>query len=526
MLRERSIAAFDRAMMALGADPAAEPARALLSEQRGRLLSTLRVAVVGRVSSGKSTLVNALLGGYRVPTGATELTYNVNWLRYGEEPGILIHFRDGQPVQRRELTDLERMTVRAGDDRELRDFLSRIEYVEVRDTNPQLLDFDVIDTPGLDSYFGSDSANTLRFLGRAEEDVRAATVAHGSQADALVLVFARGLARGDTDLLADFQGAGLATATPITAVGAFTKVELYWPEHDPMTEGRRVAGKMMTEAGASRLLFELRPVASLVGAGAATLTEDEYCDLAELGRLAPDLLASRVARGPLFTSRNYDDMPVPATRRRALFRKLGGYGIVLSCGLIRDGLDTRTGLREELIARSGVAAFKQLLAGHFGNHADAIKLQRAIAALQERQRLILPELPPRQRLRMDSAVAEVTRLGFAEHAFAELAVLQHHYDGRLELTAAQAAELLLVTGEQGTSLAARVGLPAHASAEALLRRAKERLAEWASYTADPSHSGPTRRAGQTIQRSYELIIGEMTAAGAVLRPKPGVMGAL
>ena len=112
MLRERSIAAFDRAMMALGADPAAEPARALLSEQRGRLLSTLRVAVVGRVSSGKSTLVNALLGGYRVPTGATELTYNVNWLRYGEEPGILIHFRDGQPAERRELTDLERMTVR------------------------------------------------------------------------------------------------------------------------------------------------------------------------------------------------------------------------------------------------------------------------------------------------------------------------------------------------------------------------------------------------------------------------------
>ena len=157
-------------------------------------------------------------------------------------------------------------------------------------------------------------------------------MAHGSQADALVLVFARGLARGDTELLADFQGAGLATATPITAVGAFTKVELYWPEHDPMTEGRRVAGKMMTEAGASRLLFELRPVASLVGAGAATLTEDECGDLAELGRLAPDLLASRVARGPLFTSRDYDDMPVPATRRRALFRKLGGYGIVLSCG--------------------------------------------------------------------------------------------------------------------------------------------------------------------------------------------------
>ncbi|MGD0705840.1 MAG: dynamin family protein [Trebonia sp.] len=526
MLRQRAVAAFDRATAALGADPGAEPARALLSEQRGRLLSTLRVAVVGRVSSGKSTLVNALLGGYRVPTGATELTYNVNWLRYGAEPGILIHFRDGQAAQRRELTDLERMTVRAGDDPELRDFLSRIDYVEVRDTNPQLLDFDVIDTPGLDSYFRSDSANTLRFLGRAEEDVRAATVAHGSQADALVLVFARGLARGDAELLADFQGAGLATATPITAVGALTKVELYWPDRDPMAEGRRVAGMMMSEAGASRLLFELRPVASLVGAGAATLTEDEYGDLAALARLAPDLLARRVALGPLFTGRNYDDMPVPPARRRALFGKLGGYGIVLSCGLIRDGLDSRAGLRQELIDRSGMAAFKRLLGGHFGNHADAIKLQRVIAVLQERQRLMLPDLPPKQRLRMDSAVAEVTRLGFAEHAFAELAVLQHHYDGRLELTAAEAAELLRVTGEQGTSVGARLGLPEEVGAGVLLRQARERLVAWASYSADPSHSGPTRRAGQTIQRSYELIIEELTAGGAVLRTKPGVMGAL
>ena len=361
MLRQRAIAAFDQAMAELGADPAAEPGRALLREQRARLLSTLRVAVVGRVSSGKSTLVNALLGGYRVPTGATELTYNVNWLRYGAEPGILIHFRDGQ----RRTAGADRPGAddgSGGDDPEWRDFLSRIDYIEVRDTNPQLLDFDVIDTPGLDSYFRADSANTLRFLGRAQEHVRAATVAHGSQADALVLVFARGLARGDAELLADFQGAGLATATPITAVGALTKVELYWPDRDPMTEGRRVAGMMMAEAGASRLLFELRPVASLVGSGAATLTEEDLGDLAELARLAPDLLARRAALGPLFTGKKYDDMPVPATRRRALFSKLGGYGIVLSCGLIRDGLNNRAGLRQELIARSGVARSSSCLA--------------------------------------------------------------------------------------------------------------------------------------------------------------------
>lgn len=524
MLRDRAVDAFDRAMAALGTDPAAEPARALLDEQQSRLLSTLRVAVVGRVSAGKSTLVNALLGGHRVATGVTELTYNVNWLRYNAEPGILVHFREGQPSQWRELADLERMTVRASDDPELQDFLSRIDYIEVRDANPQLRDFDVIDTPGLDSHFRSDSANTLRFLGRAEEEVRAATVAHASQADALVMVFARGLAHNEAELLADFRGAELATATPITAIGALTKVEFYWPDHDPMAEGRRVTGMMMKEAGAARLLFELRPVASLVGAGAATLSEDDYSDLTELARLGPDLLAHRVALGPLFTSRNYDDIPIPAARRRALFARLGGYGIVLSCGLIRDGLDNLSGLREQLVALSGISAFRDLLTGHFGNRADVIKLQRVIAVLQEQQRLMLSAMPPRQRLRTDTAVAEVTRLGFAEHTFAELAVLQRYYDGRLELTDSEAAELLRVTGEHGCSVAARLGLPEGATADTLLRRARERHAQWAAYTADPSHSGPTRRAGQTVLRSYELLIDDITAAGRVARPEPHLTG--
>lgn len=513
MLRERALAAFDRATAALGPPPSAEAARVVFREHRARLLSTLRVALVGRVSSGKSTLANALLGGYRVATGVEELTYNVNWLRYGEEPGILVHFQDGRPSQRRELADLERMTVRARDDDSLRHLLSSIDYIEVSDTNPRLRDFDLIDTPGLDSHFAGDSANTLRFLGRTGEEVRAATVAQASKADALVLVFARGLARSEAELLTDFRGAGFAAASPITAIGALTKVEFYWPGRDPMAEGQRVADKIMKAAGARLLLFDLRPVASLVGAGAATFTESEFEDLTALSLLPPDLLVRRVELGPLFTTREYGDVAVPAVRRRALFSRLGGYGIVLGCGLIRDGLNDPARLRAELVERSGLAAFRDLLTGHFGNRSDLIKLQRAIAGLQEQQQVIRPALLPRERLLMDSAVAEVARLGYAEHAFEELTVLQRYYDGRLELTEAEAGELLRVTGEHGGAAAARLGLPASAPAGMLMARARERLAHWAAYTADPSHSGPTRRAGQTIQRSYDLLIRDLGTAG-------------
>jgi Dynamin family len=518
MLRDRAVASFDRASAMLGDAPGAESFLALLREQRGRLISTLRVALVGRVSSGKSTLANALLGGHRVATGATELTYNVNWLRYGDEPQILVHFLDRRPPERSELADLERMTVSARDDPSLQNFLSSIDYIEVYDGNPRLHDFDLIDTPGLDSHFHADSANTLRFLGRTGDEVRATTVAHTSKADALVLVFARGLAGAEAELMADFRGAALAAATPVTAIGALTKVELYWPGHDPMSEGRRVADQLMQAAGARRLLFDLRPVASLVAEGAATLTEADFASLAALARLPAGLLAERVRLGPLFTTREQPDLPVPAARRAALFSQLGAYGIVLSCGLIGDGIGSLAELAAELTERSGLTAFRELLTGHFGNRADLLKLQRAMTTLREQQQLLRPALPPRVRLLSDDAIAEVTRMDFAEHAFEELAVLRRYYDGQLDITDAEAAEVLRVTGEHGTTPNARLGLPASASAEVLRARARERFAHWAAYTADPSHSGPTRRAGQTIQRSYDLLISEAGADATGRQP--------
>src|SRR4029077_3433807 len=73
-----------------GGDLAA-PLRAI----RARLDEPLRVAVAGRVSSGKSTLVNALLGTRIAQTGATETTNVLTRYIRGEVERVEVRLHDG-----------------------------------------------------------------------------------------------------------------------------------------------------------------------------------------------------------------------------------------------------------------------------------------------------------------------------------------------------------------------------------------------------------------------------------------------
>jgi hypothetical protein len=57
------------------------------------------LAVVGKVSSGKSTFINALLGCKDLlPTGHDQTTCGITCIEYGEEPEVTITFGDGQEV--------------------------------------------------------------------------------------------------------------------------------------------------------------------------------------------------------------------------------------------------------------------------------------------------------------------------------------------------------------------------------------------------------------------------------------------
>jgi len=501
VLRDRIDDALDRAAKQIGQlarqGDDVTAGRAALAHYRTRLALPMRVAVVGRISSGKSTLTNALLGCRLVATGVEELTYNVNWLRYAADPSLLVHFKDGSAPRPFTLSELEQLTRRREEHQSL---LAGIDFIEVFFANDQLRIYDLIDTPGLDSHFGADSQNTLRFLGSTGQQVRDATIAHARGADALLLVFGRSLSEVDIAALTELQGPGLASLSPITAIGVLTKIEDYWRpgEPDPMTSARRVAGRLMNDPAVKRLLYDVQPVCSKVGAAADTFTAGDLETLAALSKLPPQRLATLAGRGQHFGTREYADVSVPADVRGPLFRLFSGWGIVLAAELIRDGATSREELRGQLLERSGMARLRTLISAHFGNRAHLIKLQQIVADLRR---------PDSTADRSMAAIsAEVDGLALNEHGFAELDLLRDHYQGLLSLTGAEAGELLQVTGEHGVWVTDRLGLSRQATLDEMYECAMRRLAYWKDRTADPGLAGRTRLAAQSLRRSYELLV--------------------
>jgi hypothetical protein len=478
--------------------PALASARAEFDALVAGASGRMRVALVGRASAGKSTLANALLGGYRAPTGVQELTYNVNWITHGDVLGLTVHFKDGRPPERRDVGELERLTVRSPDDDEWMHYLKTIEYLRVTDPAPYLRSFDLVDTPGIDSVFGTDSANTLRFL--------------GGPADALVLVFSRAMAAAEPELLADFQSRSM-TPSPINAIAALTKVERMWSwpdEPDPMALGREVAAQMMGVPAVRRVTYRVEPVASLVGAAAGELDEADLADLTALATLRDETLGRRLRRADAFATRDFDDVPVPAARRARLVTALSGYGIMLATGILREGVTDLATLRRELDVRSGMAGFRQMLVDHFGNRAELIMLNRVYGRVQGMLSEFGAGLAPRERAALTDAVREFGRGALADGArFRELEALRAFYEGELHLSAADGDELLRATGEYGARAHARLGLPAATGVDELSTAARKRLRYWRELDAAGGFSGPTRVAVSVLVRTYERIVARI-----------------
>ena len=397
-----------------------------------RLQEPMRLALVGQIKRGKSTLVNALLGQQVAATGQLELTFTVSEFRHGDERTVHVRYKDGTVEGPLPPEMLDSLTVRNPDALEK---LRKIRTVEYAMPNDLLRTFRLVDTPGLGSVYQVDAQNSLDYLGVSEDEFAAAftdeqerdtaratlasmgrtvrdlhtdSARQAASADAVVYLFTRGLHPADLSTVVRFLGPA-GSVTPLRAFGVLSRSDEYWPPErgqvdgpdpltfDPMATAKAIAERYLAEPDIGSMFYTILPVAGILAIGAELLTPEEFCWLDELSKIEPPVLVRPLRDvGRFARASELRGITLPAAEREQLIARLGGWGTHLACGYLRDHLG-EDDIRARLADHSGVTWLRDLIGSHFGNRSAIIKLGPRHPGCRGRDRQPPPGDPPRAR---------------------------------------------------------------------------------------------------------------------------------
>lgn len=119
------------------------------------------LAVIGQFSRGKSTLMNALLGMNRLPTGIVPVTSVITSVSYGTRERVVLHFPNSNLTSEVQLEELARYVTEQGNPGNK----MKIQVAEVQ-LPAELLQrgFYFVDTPGLGSAILANTETTREFF--------------------------------------------------------------------------------------------------------------------------------------------------------------------------------------------------------------------------------------------------------------------------------------------------------------------------------------------------------------------------
>ncbi|MDQ0378309.1 dynamin family protein [Amycolatopsis thermophila] len=465
-----------------------------------RLGAPLQVAVAGRIKSGKSTLVNALIGRRVAPTDVGECTRLVTRFQYGTVDRIEVVF-DGGHKQVLPFAPDGSIPAELGVD------ISKVSHIEAYLTSAVLQDMTVIDTPGLGSLDAASVSRTEQLLGAAQTDEGGDELDETSRsavagAEAVLYVVTQGVRADDQQALAAFTAATASReAGPVNAIAVLNKADTVPPESVEGSDGDvwKAASILAEKQG---LLLKPRvadvlPVIGLIAESAESgnFTSADADALRQLSGLDDATLETMLVAADIFTSW---DCEVPAGTRLRLLEKLDLYGIRRAIDAIRaDRTITAGALRRLLLAASGLDAVRARLNTVFAARADGIKAAAALASITA---LAHASGDPAERQRVHDAI-EVLLAKPEAHQLRLLEALTLVVAGAVDMPEDLAEEVLRVGSNAGVD--EQLGLPG-ASRPELAAHALERAGWWrsfASFGATPAQS----RVAHVVHRAYFLI---------------------
>ncbi len=125
---------------------------------------TFEIAVFGRVSSGKSSLLNAILETDALPVGVTPITAVPTRISYGEKPSMTVFFAEtsGKIMEVTRLAEFATEQQNPGNEKRVSRISVTLPAARLRDG------VTLVDTPGLGSLATSGAAETLAYLPRCD----------------------------------------------------------------------------------------------------------------------------------------------------------------------------------------------------------------------------------------------------------------------------------------------------------------------------------------------------------------------
>lgn len=476
-----------RALVVAARERYQHDARALaeLDELLKRLDQPLRVALVGSVKAGKSTLLNGLLGERLAPTDSRESTRVVTWYHYGKTPTVRARLTNGSTVSLPTKRQQERheLDLQGLDPQDL-------ERLDVTWPAPGIQGITLIDTPGISSISQDVSNETNRFL-LPEQGA--------AGADAVVYLL-RSLHESDIRYL---QALDARTRHGSAAIGSVAVLS----RADELGSGRLTAVLSINQAverlrnhpDLQGVCETIVPVAGLMGMGSTTLRQSDFTVLRELAARAPEDTNRLLVSAELFITSKGKGLPSERARID-LVDRFGMYGIRIALAVIRGGINDASDLSAELMRRSGLDELRRVIDVHFKQRQAELKAHSIVFALHRllRQR---PVAGAEDLLVLADEHMSKT------HTFTEMQLLGRIAGGQIQLSTPLVAELERLVGGQGADIRVRLGLEHEdPDTEDSMTSAVEHLARWRALLEDPLLDRVTLQACRIAERSCENIV--------------------
>ena len=454
---------------------------------RKRADEPLRVALVGTVKAGKSTLVNALLGEQLAPTDARECTRIVTWYRHGNAPSVRARHATEGEVQIPTLRQAGRLELDLG-----HLDAGEIEWLDVTWPAAPLEEFTLIDTPGMASVSTEVGERTVEFV---------APEGGVTVADAFVYLL-RSLHAHDVEFLRTL-GDRSGGETSIGSIAVLSRAdELGAGRLNAMAVANKAVDRLRDDPTLEAACETVVPVAGLLALAGQSLRQSEFANLSKVAALPPDRLAALMVSTDRFISAEADDLPSPR-ERTDLVHRLGVFGIRLALAVIQLGVTDATTLANELVRHSGLDELKRVIDVHCRRRHPQLKAHALLLGLQQ----LFLEHPVPEAAQLAETVDELLA---DSHPFQEMKLLGRVSSSRIALRSDDRAEMERLLGGSGTTPAERLGVD-----DDLRQHALTALWKWRDYASNPLLDPDTAEACRVTARSCEWIVADLSVSTLV-----------